>query len=386
MGKLSLFALFLALTYSLAGQRTCYVDTSLVQQGLPVRITLREELQVQVVVHIVWRDITENISDAQIHSQIDALNRDFNQTNLMALPKDFQHLAAQVNIHFCLASIDPQGFPSTGITRTQTSQEAIGIAIAPGQRQAIHYSNHGGQDGWPPDKYINIWVGNLAGLYGRASMPGGARHPEEDGLVIDTRYFGMVGRVAYPYHLGRTLVHEMGHYLGLDHPWGAIQNECIEDDGISDTPPQLGPHLGCPPHPQPGCFGPAMFMNFMELGDDPCLLAFTAGQVAVMRQVLMEVRSGLLSNKCINQSSSLTDTSFKILHFPTSRHLVVHFLSPLQSSVNVEFFNIQGQRIFSYQSPHQWTGIIPISEEVTGFYFIVLRQAGNVVTKKVFIP
>lgn len=378
----------MALTFGLSGQRTCQTDNPLMRKDSrpPVIMALRETFHVRMVVHIVWHEMIENITDAQIHSQVDALNRDFNQANFHALPKIFQQLATQANVQFCLADLDPQGLPSTGITRTQTPIEAIGIAVAPGQRMAIHYTAYGGQDGWPPDKYINVWVGNLAGLYGRASMPDGARYPEEDGLVIDSRYFGTFGRVVFPHHLGRTLVHEMGHFLGLEHPWGAIQNECSEDDGITDTPPQSGPHLGCPPHPQPGCTGPAMFMNFMDLGDDPCLLAFTAGQVAVMHQVLSGVRSGLLWHSCSDQSPTLTETNFKILRFPDSHHLVIHFLTPLLTPVNMEFYNIRGQRVFSYQAPKLWTGSIPIANQTTGIFFIVLTQAGNVVTKKVFIP
>lgn len=378
---------FLIWAYGVLGQWKCLINDQdfLPQAPPPAQMLMRTPLQVRVVVHVVWFTTRENISDAQIYSQIDALNRDFNQANFLALPLEFRALAAQGGITFCLAEEDPFGRPTTGITRTQTTRAAIGIALESGQRQAIHYSALGGQDGWPPERYINIWVGGLGGLYGRASMPGSARYPAEDGIVIDPQYFGMVGSVRYPQHLGRTLTHEMGHYLGLQHPWGTVTLECAEDDGIADTPPQAGPHLGCPPHPQPGCSGPVMFMNFMDLVDDPCLLAFTAGQVQVMHNVLTQHRSGLLNPGCPDFQPALPDTDYRIIYDRTSRQIIILYAEAVQAPLDVELYNLPGQKIFQERSSHHRTFIIPVPQLASGIYFLVLRQGGNVVTKKVFI-
>lgn len=369
-------------------QKTCRV----LMPKQPVRslsndrsIPSRTAVQVQVVVHVVWKTLAENISDAQIHSQIEALNRDFNRANADLLPAEFVPLAAQANISFCLAKLDPFGAPTTGITRTKTDLDAIGIAISSGQRQNIHYTSLGGQDAWPTDRYINIWVGNLAGLYGRATLPGAAEHAAEDGLVIDPQYFGMVGTVRYPHHLGRTATHEMGHYLGLHHPWGTDQGECVEDDGIMDTPPQAIAHLGCPPHPQPGCAGPAMFMNFMDLVDDPCLLSFTAGQVAAMQKVLAGERSTLNIGACAEPVLTIENQPFKIQYSRDSKHVTLTFANGVLGPVQVGLFDPHGRQVFFENSWHERTFVIPASGLVSGIYFIVLRQAGNVVTKKVFI-
>ena len=126
-------------------------------------------ITIPVVVHVVWNTNTENISDQQIFSQIDVLNADYRRTNIDAImtPSVWQGIAADTEIEFCLASVDPNGAFTNGITRTQTSQTSFSI-----QTNAMKSTSSGGIDPWDQDKYLNIWVCDLSGgILGYATPP-----------------------------------------------------------------------------------------------------------------------------------------------------------------------------------------------------------------------
>ena len=123
-------------------------------------------ITIPVVVHVVWKTNIQNISDAQILSQIDVLNKDYRRTNIDQIntPTVWQSIAADCQIEFCLASIDPNGQPTNGIVRVQTDQDQFGM------NNDIHNSAAGGSDDWPNEDYLNIWVCNLGnGLLGYAT-------------------------------------------------------------------------------------------------------------------------------------------------------------------------------------------------------------------------
>ncbi len=252
-------------------------------------------LTIPVVVHVLWNNAQENISDAQILSQIEVLNEDFRLNNADASIVDaqFQGIMADSQIEFCLASIDPNGDPTDGITRTQTSTTSFGFYNSPTDPGA------GGVAGWPNDEYMNIWVCNLGyGLLGYATPPGGP--PNEDGLVCLYSAFGNTGTVFPPYDLGRTATHEIGHYLSLAHPWGNAGG-CGDDDGIADTPTSESPYFGCPTI-GPGstsCGSQDCFYVFMDYCDDACLVMFSEGQKADMVAVMNTVRASLVSSSAI---------------------------------------------------------------------------------------
>ena len=200
-------------------------------------------ITVPVVVHVVWNTSTENISDQQIFSQIDVLNADFRRTNIDAImtPSVWQGIAADTEIEFCLASVDPNGAFTNGITRTQTSQTSFSI-----QSNNVKSSSSGGKDPWDQDKYLNIWVCDLSGgILGYATPPSSFNNPY-DGVVIGYRYFGNTGTVQAPYNKGRTCTHEVGHWLNLDHTWGS--GTC-GNDNVNDTPLQEEANYSCPAFP-----------------------------------------------------------------------------------------------------------------------------------------
>jgi transposase len=192
------------------------------------------------------------------------------------------------NIQFALASEDPDGGTTTGITRTRTEQTAFGVD------DAVKSAATGGVDPWPSDRYLNIWVCNLAdGLLGYAQFPGGP--PETDGVVILNTAFGTTGTATAPFNRGRTATHEVGHFLNLRHIWGD-DFLCAASDLAADTPNAAGPNFGKPNFPHVSCNnGPNgdMFMNYMDYVDDDSMFMFTPQQVARMLATLEGPRSML---------------------------------------------------------------------------------------------
>ncbi|OZG30253.1 zinc metalloprotease [Williamsia sp. 1138] len=253
--------------------------------------TTEEVVQIPVVVHVVARVDSENISDDQVTSQIEVLNRDYRAINkdLAAVPEVFAELVGDAKIEFVLATVDPDGNPTSGITRTSTTQVSFGTD------NAIKFSDRGGADAWPADRYLNMWVGLLrGGLLGYAQFPGGP--VDTDGVVITHTAFGTTGTATEPFNLGRTATHEVGHYLNLFHIWGDDGSGCGGTDEVSDTPNQGSENTGKPTFPKISCNnGPSgdLFMDYMDYVDDDTMVMFTVGQVNRMRTCLETARSSL---------------------------------------------------------------------------------------------
>ena len=250
-------------------------------------------LTIPVVVHVIYQNSSQNISNAQILSQINILNEDFrkNNSDATSIPSAFVGVAADSEIEFCLAVRDPNGNVTTGITRTSTTNSSFSGYTS------MKYSSSGGQDAWNTSNYLNIWVCNLSsGLLGFATFPGG--NSSTDGVVCDYAYFGNTGTATYPYHLGRTATHEVGHWLNLYHIWG---DSYCGNDYVSDTPKHEESNYGCPSFPHASsCSGTGsngeMFMNYMDYTNDACMYMFSTGQKNRMRATLTGTRSSLLSS------------------------------------------------------------------------------------------
>jgi hypothetical protein len=251
-------------------------------------------VDIPVVVHVVHRGGADNVSDAQVASQLDALNRDFNQRNddIATVPPVWQPLVANPGVSFHLADVGPDGSPTSGITRTLTTNTT---GFSDTDDDAVKDPARGGAAAWPSEQYLNIWVATLNDLLGYAQFPGGPA--ETDGVVIDYRGFGTTGTAAPPFHLGRTTVHEVGHWLDLFHIWGDDGTGCAGSDFVDDTPNQGGPNVGRPTFPTVSCGNAPsgdMFMNYMDYTDDEIMVMFTTGQVARMQAARAGVRSSFV--------------------------------------------------------------------------------------------
>ena len=248
-------------------------------------------IAIPVVVHVLWNNSAQNISNEQILSQIEVLNNDYRGKNEdhSLVPSYFASLAADCGIQFTLAKLDPNGNNTTGIIRKQTGAQSFSY------NDYAKKSAMGGDDPWDADSYLNIWVCSLAdGILGYSSVPGGPKNI--DGVVISTGVFGTIN-VNGPFNKGRTTVHEIGHWLNLRHIWG---DASCGDDKVDDTPTQQAATRGCPGGAERFSCGSTehgdMYMNYMDFTDDACMFMFSNGQRDRMRALFEAggVRSAIL--------------------------------------------------------------------------------------------
>jgi len=234
---------------------------------------------IPVVVNVLYKTAAENISDAQIQSQIAVLNQDFTASNsdFNTIPALFSGVAANVDITFELVKINRK-------STTKTSW---------GTRDAMKKTKQGGLDPTTPATTLNLWACTIGGgILGYAQFPGGSL--ATDGVVIDSFYFGLSSTASYPYNLGRTASHEVGHWMNLRHIWG---DATCGSDLVSDTPTHNTANYGVPVYPHLStCTGTPveMTMNYMDYTDDRGMYMFTNGQKARMSAIFVTggARSG----------------------------------------------------------------------------------------------
>lgn len=256
-------------------------------------------LTIPVVFHIVHNGEPvgsgANISDSQVISQLLIMNEDFRRLNADTTntPPYFLPFAADSEIEFCMATIDPQGMPTNGIDRidggqaTWSSTNDINTNLKP-------------VTVWNSANYLNFWTVNFgnSSLLGYAQFPGG--NALTDGIVCGHEF---IGRPPYNpftnnYNLGRTATHEIGHWLDLRHIWG--DGNCSVDDNVNDTPLAASSNRGCDTSTNSCVDTPVdykdMVQNYMDYTHDDCMNIFTIGQSDRMRAAIMTTRASLLTS------------------------------------------------------------------------------------------
>lgn len=319
--------------------------------------------EIPVVVHVVYNNADQNLADSIIMEQIASLNEDYRRLNAdtINMRADFQPHVGDPMIQFRLADFDPQGNPTTGITRTQTSTTSFGsINFLFGDMsdlEAIKSTADGGIDPWDQDRYLNIWVGNMEisgtpALLGYATppaglsnWPAGSTNGMDDGVVIQYQAFGRnnpnvidMGNGAIDIR-GRTVSHEVGHYLGLRHIWA--DGDCTADDGVADTPnADAESNFDCDDTKNTctdnigGVDLPDMIENYMDYSAETCQNSFTQGQIDIMRSVLENERDGLLNNGALGIAA-------KTIEKPN----INIYPNPATSSFSIDF----GQKFENYK-------------------------------------
>jgi hypothetical protein len=229
------------------------------------------KIEIPVVVNVLYRTAAENISLAQIQSQIDVLNEDFNATNAdyNSVPALFSGVKANIGITFVLQNVVRKSTKTISWS-TNNAMKSSRKGIAP----------------TTPTTVLNIWSCNMGGgILGYAQFPGGA--DATDGIVIDNNAFGRTGTVSGVYNLGRTATHEVGHWMNLRHIWG---DSTCGNDLISDTPTHNTANYGVPAYPHLStCTGTPveMTMNYMDYTDDRGMYMFTIDQKSRMNAIFV---------------------------------------------------------------------------------------------------
>jgi hypothetical protein len=230
------------------------------------------KIEIPVVVNVLYRTASENISDSQIQSQIDVLNKDFNALNsdYNSVPALFSGVKANIGITFVLDQI----------IRKSTTKTSWGTT------DNMKKTNKGGLAPTSPTTKLNLWSCTIGGgILGYAQFPGGAS--ATDGVVIDPKYFGLSGAANAPFNLGRTATHEVGHWMNLRHIWG---DATCGSDLVSDTPTHNDANYGVPTYPHYStCPGTPveMTMNYMDYTDDNGMYMFSQGQKTRMAAIFV---------------------------------------------------------------------------------------------------
>jgi hypothetical protein len=230
------------------------------------------KIEIPVNVNVLYRTAAENISLAQIQSQIDILNKDFNATNsdFNQVPALFAGVKANVGITFVLV----------GGYRKSTTRTSWGTT------DDMKRASTGGIDPTSPTTTLNLWICTIGGgILGYAQFPGGAS--STDGVAIDSKYIGSTGTAIAPFNLGRTATHEVGHWMNLRHIWG---DATCGSDLVSDTPTHNAANYGVPAYPHySACSGNPveMTMNYMDYTDDRGMFMFSNGQKSRMGAIFL---------------------------------------------------------------------------------------------------
>jgi hypothetical protein len=345
-------------------------------------------ITIPVVVHILYYQPGENISDQKVFDQIEMLNQCFRRLNADTnnTPSVFKSVAADCEIEFKLAISDPQKRSTTGIIRKYapvTEWKAD---------DQMKFSAQMGDDAWDSKMYFNIWVCNMKGVAGYASAPGG--DAGKDGIVIGYKVFGKNNVSGF--EMGRTAVHETGHWLGLRHLWGDIN---CGDDLVDDTPRQGNYNIGCPSGIRVTCNNEPtgdMYMNYMDYTNDACINIFTEGQKTRMRTLFEEegprysiLLSSGLQNPLFNESP-LPEESPRWLQprlypNPATNELILDIAYDARwIGKTISIVNASGQLVMQVPISSKIQNI-NISHLKSGVYFLSVKKEDGSFIKQKFV-
>jgi hypothetical protein len=354
-------------------------------------------ITIPVVFHVLYRSGLQNISQARIVDQINVLNADYARVNADTFntPSPFKSVAATSNIRFCLAQRDPNGAFTTGVIR----KSVTATGFDPISNDNAKYTSLGGDDAWPASSYLNVWICNFNGssnqILGISQFPGGAA--ATDGCCV---LYSTVGGPQYPgtytdFDKGRTLTHEVGHWLALRHIWGDDMGACTGSDYVSDTPNQAGENYGCPTFPLSDACNTSssgvMFMNYMDYVNDICMNMFTAGQVARMANAINLYRSAITnSNGClapVGTQDLATQLNFSVYPNPASESIRITAKLTKPGDGTIQLFNAIGEVVYqvAFKSEATIDNAVNISGFAQGIYSVSLKTDEGAVYKKVVI-
>jgi hypothetical protein len=379
--------LFLSLPNLCAAQQHCIsqqnFDTSVpelttdIERWLernPGAISQRNVVQIPTVVHIIWKNPSDNIADSLIHRTIELVNRDWRRQNedTASTPDHFLPVAADMGIELVLASTDPDGNPTDGITRTYSDSSFFVSWL-----ENMKFDESGGKTAWDTDPYLNIWVIRDSPtelgqgiVLGQSTMPG--TDYQVAGMVFTTDRFQNHGMNAMK--RWRTVTHELGHFFCLLHNCG--NNACSDADFVDDTPDcrldALPITPGCQEVFACNAVTGDMLENFMAQPAYHCTNLFTQGQRERALGCINANYPGLLQSLGLN-SPTLARRELRLHPNPTSGPL--RFDSPVQSPFIMT--DLTGRTVLMGNAT-AGTNELSISALPEGMYVLTLEGSGSV--------
>lgn len=375
-----------------------------------------------VVFHIVYGASQSqfNLADSVIINQLNILNDAFRKRHADTgkTRSVFKPLSVDGQIQFHLATVDPNGAPTTGITRTVSNRAFFGSSAAPlDSLEHVKSTADGGIDPWPTDRYINVWICNMSDQSGQLSVlgygipplnpvpnnwpvgTGGQLGMFKDGVVLQVHAVGsnnpQGAAVGQYYSRGRALVHEIGHYLGLQHVFGggdgnnAVCGTVQQSDGMNDTPEQglLSFTPGSAPSITKNSCGSGasdsldMWENYMDYTVDSFQTMFTQDQITLMRGVLENQRVHLTFPTSVSSISQVQH--IEVFPNPAATHINVRFGKGVKT---VSLLNLQGMVVAKTANVDNGESRLDVANLPSGLYILLLEDGqGGRITRKVSV-
>lgn len=324
-------------------------------------------------------------------TQIDVINADYNANN-----SDLSNWASASSFY---PGVNVGDLDVQFVVATQNHPAGTGLANGV---KAITFGTDflGGADSdatW--SGYMNFVIRDLgAGLLGYSPLGGSpaAGHT----VVMNTWCYGTgsgVPSTAYvpaaPFHLGRTVTHELGHFFNLDHTFASTScnpagaNCATEGDRVCDTPRLTAESYNCPaPGSVNACASlKSLTMNYMDYVDDACMYMFTAGQatraVAYLNTIVSEFKSNVLAN------TSFLSSNFSVYPNPNKGTFNIQ-LKEAVSDFAINIYDVTGKSVYTteFNQNSDLVKEIKINEEISkGIYFMNIKTNDGLITKKIII-
>ena len=380
----------MVLPFMVVGQNKCMSDEynatktfSHNRSTLPAdEVDLESHYVINIVFHILYKsgeDVEDiNVSDNDIDCAIASLNRDFNLRNgdTTILTDTLKRLPGNMNIEFELATIDPDGNPTNGITRTQTDIDFFSYF-----NDGAKFDSLGGKNAWDTKRYFNVWVCQTQnGLIGYSQFPGGDENT--DGVVI---LYDVVKEkpTKYPqFSKGRVLAHEIGHSLSLRHPWG--NGWGCGDNLVDDIPTQNGPNYNCHDTIFSLCHGDTLrevVKHYMDYCGDSCMVMFTKGQVFNARESIQEYRMDLVTIKEV-EPEPIKIGDIKIYPTINTGRLVIELNNRFpDQTLTLSVYDMTNRLIQTEIIRGGMRNNINLNLQTNGLYSVVLYNDNNIVYK-----